>query len=82
MKENTTPIYKSKVSPLVTTLWKNLKTGRNARYRAGKFRDAAMRQLSIKSASYFYQIINGKVAMPDEDIKVLIQLANNYKHIR
>lgn len=67
---------------MLTAQWKHLRRGRNGRYRSGRFRDSAMRHLGVNSASYFYQIIGGKVEIPDVDIEVLIELVNNVKNIR
>lgn len=75
-------IMKSTVPKLLTAQWKHLSRGRGAHRRSRRFKESAKKQLNIESDGYLYQIMNGKIEIPDADIGVIVELINNCKSIR
>lgn len=57
----------------LTKSWQNIR-GRNSRYRRNRYRTLAKAQLGITSDSYFYDIINARIAINEHDITVLENL--------
>lgn len=75
---------KELVPPILTAQWKLLKRGRNARFKAGRFRVSMMKHLALDEAQVntFYAIINGKKAIEKAYIKYAMDLMKNCLLIR
>ncbi len=75
-------IEKEFVPAILTAQWKQITKGKNARFRSHKFKDSFMHHFRIESTAYFYQIINGHVAIDPAYIKFAQDLLKNIQTIR